>query len=88
MEIWDSFATLKWDYGVKAPGETASKPLRFDANQHAIQEGDLVFDVPRDDKSRVIGLAVVDRKDPENPNSLAFRPRDEWPPQPSDLNSF
>lgn len=85
LHTWDGFATLKWDFGILGPGQTAFKPLRINADGSPIQEGDLVYDVPSDEQSRLIGLAVVDRNDPTR--ILAFSDRNVWPPS-SDLNSF
>ncbi|MGW0358924.1 hypothetical protein ACWDXV_32460 [Nocardia nova] len=81
---YDGFATF-WDYTSLDPGQTAFKPLRFKPDRNPFQEGDLVFDVPLDDKSRVLGLALVDRNDPSR--VLAVSDADTWPAR-SDLNSF
>ncbi|OBA46007.1 hypothetical protein A5789_05850 [Nocardia sp. 852002-51101_SCH5132738] len=86
MYTYDGFATF-WDFTMLAPGETAFKPLRFDDQHHAIQEGDLVFNVPLDDQraSTARALVLVDRNDPTK--ILASSDTTTWP-RPSDLNSF
>ncbi len=81
---YDGFATF-WDYTSLDPGQTAFKPLRFKADGNPFQEGDLVFNVPLNDKSQVRGLALVDRNDPSK--ILAVSDASTWPPR-SDLNSF
>ncbi|MFF0493944.1 hypothetical protein ACFYTQ_33405 [Nocardia sp. NPDC004068] len=81
---YDGFATF-WEYTTLDAGQTAFKPLRFNADGNPIQEGDLVFNVPLDENSRIRGLVLVDRNDPSK--ILAVSDAGTWPPR-SDLNSF
>lgn len=82
---WDGFATLGWDYGLLPPRQIAFKELRTHADGTPIQEGDLVFNVPNDADSLLLGIEVVDRNDPTK--RLAASDAETWPEE-SDLNSF
>ncbi|MET9290186.1 hypothetical protein [Nocardia beijingensis] len=82
---FDGFAT-SWYETELAPGQTAYKPLRHGPDGNAVQEGNLVFNVPVATQDVGLkGLAVVDRDDPSR--VVAFVDKKDWP-APADLNSF
>jgi len=73
------FAT-SWDGVELGPGQSYFKPLRHRSDGSAVQEGNLVFQIPLDenDAARIYGLAVLD---PENNSVLGialFDNDDQW----------
>lgn len=84
MMTWDGFAS-SWPYAVLEPGQTAFKPLRHQPNGWAVQEGNLVFNVPIASSVGLKGLVLLDPDD--STKILAFSDKRHWP-EPADLNSF
>ncbi|WP_228822258.1 hypothetical protein [Nocardia farcinica] len=87
---WDGFASSWPDRSddpitTLGPGQTAFRPLRHQPDGWAVQEGNLVFNVPIASNVGLKGLALLDPNDPTK--ILAFIDKKYWP-EPADLNSF
>jgi hypothetical protein len=78
---YSGFATI-WDGSKLGPGKSYFKPLRHRADRSAIQEGDLVFQVPNNKGAQtgIYGLAVLDLSKP-TPSVLGvamFENKEQW----------
>ncbi|MBF6259871.1 hypothetical protein IU468_26695 [Nocardia farcinica] len=87
---WDGFASSWPDTSdnpstTLEPGQTVFRPLRHRPDGWAIQEGNLVFNVPIAHNVGLKGLALIDPND--STRIIAFSDKKNWP-EPADLNSF
>jgi len=82
------FAT-SWDGVELGPGQSHFKPLRHHLNGSAVQEGNLVFQVPLDENGEAIiyGLAVLDPQYNSVLGIALFGNSDQWGAR-LDPNSF